>query len=69
MVDDRAAALKLAHSIITDKRNENRYLMTTIRGKDGKEKANYWDAVQVIEDLYEEARQAKEEAHHEPDAD
>ena len=59
---NKLSALKLAHAIITDKRNENRYTMTQIRNKETLEiSATYLDAVEVIEEIYKEEL-AKEKA-------
>lgn len=55
---NRLSALKLAYAIVTDKKNENRYCMTQIRDKETCEvAANYYDAVQVIADLYKEEKE------------
>ncbi len=59
---NKASALHLVYSIITDKRNENRYCMTQIRDRETLTvEATYSDAVKVIEELYNEEKQ-KEKA-------
>lgn len=59
---NKASALHLVHSIITDKRNENRYCMTQMRNRETLAvEATYSDDVRVIEELYNEEKQ-KEKA-------
>lgn len=55
---NKLSALHLVYSIITDKRNENRYCMSQIRNKETLQiEATYYDAVKVIEELREKERQ------------
>jgi hypothetical protein len=49
----RSSALGFAYTILTDKRNENKYIMTQARNKETLEiEATYQDAVKVIKDAY-----------------
>ncbi len=48
---NKLSTLKLIRSILTDKRNENRYFMTTIRNKKGEVTATYHDAIDLVEQM------------------
>lgn len=59
----KSAALKMALTIISDKRNENRYCMTHIRDYTSMEVvADYYDAVDVVNSAYAEALKEENEA-------
>lgn len=52
--DKKRKAIKLAYSIVTDKRNSERYLFTAITNKQTMERFGYDEMVQTLEAMYNE---------------
>lgn len=57
-LQDKKQALKLAYQIVTDKRNNNRYMFTSLASKDSPEIFTYFDMLRVLNGMYKELEEA-----------
>jgi len=55
----KSSAFKLIHAILTDKKVERRHFMTYIYGDKSNIKVTYDDCVNLIEELYREAKKVE----------
>lgn len=59
--DQKRKAIKLAYSIVTDKRNSDRYVFTAITNKQTMERFDYNEMVETLEAMYNELDGGSEE--------
>lgn len=59
-LEDRKKALSFAYTIITDKRNEDKYAFTSLTKRTTMERFGYSDMLRVLEDIYDELDEAQE---------
>lgn len=52
--EQKRKAIKLAYSIVTDKRNSERYLFTAITNRETMERFGYNEMVETLEVMYNE---------------
>ena len=57
---DKKQALKLAYQIVTDKRNNNRYMFTSLASKYSPEIFTYFDMLRVLRAMFDELVDAQE---------